>query len=341
MLALRRIEPHRITNEQLFDYPDATVYQTREWVSFVAECHGAEPVRAELKDGAATVGYFTGLIIRPLGLPILGSPFPGWTTQYMGFCTQPGVPRAAALAALPTFAFNDLGCVYFEVGDPKMTAADGLASSLDNEPFPTYETDLRQDESLIYATMREDVRWSIRKAKRLGTVVAPPRDHDEFAASYYLQLQDVFRKHGLVPTYGADRVRSLIRWLYPTGHLLLLEARTADGLSIATGIYVGFRQHAQFWGNASLRSGQKWRPNELMHWQAMRYWKAKGAEVFDWGGLGDYKEKFGCIRTAPPRFVKTRIPGIRLAKRLVRRAYEVRGLLAALRTRARPRDRVT
>jgi len=74
-----------------------------------------------------------------------------------------------------------------------------------------------------------------------------------------------------VPTYGVDRVRALIRNLHPTGRLLLLRARDPEGKGIATGIYPGMNDVAQFWGNASFRSGQQWRPNETLHWYAMRY----------------------------------------------------------------------
>ena len=76
-------------------YPDANVFQTPEWVSFVAETQKAEPVLAVLKEGNETLGYFTGLIIRKFGLKILGSPFRGWSTPYMGFNLQPSVHFAA------------------------------------------------------------------------------------------------------------------------------------------------------------------------------------------------------------------------------------------------------
>ena len=45
---------------------------------------------------------------------------------------------------------------------------------------------------------------------------------------------------------------------------------------------------AFFWGNASWRSEQQWRPNEYLHWYALRYWKARGVTLFDWGGGGTY-----------------------------------------------------
>jgi hypothetical protein len=77
---------------------------------------------------------------------------------------------------------------------------------------------------------------------------------------------------------------------------LFLRARDpADGRCIATGIYPGMNRIAEFWGNASYRSGLSLHPNEALHWYAMRYWRARGLQVFDWGGGGDYKQKYGPI----------------------------------------------
>jgi hypothetical protein len=85
-----------------------------------------------------------------------------------------------------------------------------------------------------------------------------------------------------------------------------LRARDPQGKCIATGIFPGFNQIAEFWGNASVRSDQILRPNEAIHWHAMRYWKRRGVEIYDWGGEGEYKEKYGCVLHRVPRFSKSR-----------------------------------
>ena len=38
----------------------------------------------------------------------------------------------------------------------------------------------------------------------------------------------------------------------------------------------------------------------------MRYWKSRGVRVFDWGGQGDYKEKYGCHKVLVPRFCQSK-----------------------------------
>lgn len=278
------------------------VYQTPEWMGFIAETQGAEPVLAEVADGSSVVGYFHGLIFRQYGLRLFGSPFPGWTTMYMGFNLDPGVPRDSLVEVAAAFVHHELGCAHMELVDRRLTAEAASGLGLRYDFVDSYETDLRQTEDEIFGSMKSACRRCIRKAEKSGVQIEEGND-ERFAEEYYDQLKDVFQKQGLVPTYGIDRVRALIKWLYPTGNLLLLRARDAEGNCIATGIYPGMNRTSQFWGNASYRRSQGLRPNEALHWHAMRYWKDRGAHVFDWGGGGTYKEKYGCTRLQVPRLM--------------------------------------
>ncbi len=331
-LSMRRVEP---ADTPAFDaYPDRMIYHTREWMGFIAETQDAEPVVAEVKDGGAVVGLFHGLIFRRYGLRLFGSPFPGWTTMYMGFNLDEGVARHAAVKAAADFVHRELGCVHMELVDRNITAEMASEIGFRYDFVDSYETDLTQSEDEIFGSMRSACRRCIRKAEKSGVQIEEGGD-EQFADQYYHQLEDVFLKQGLVPTYGVDRVRALIKWLYPTGNLLLLRARDPEGNCIATGIYPGMNKTAQFWGNASYRASQGFRPNEALHWHAMRYWKKRGAHVFDWGGGGTYKEKYGCARLEVPRLMIPKYEALlRLrdaSKRLVESRQRFLGRMASKR----------
>jgi hypothetical protein len=291
--------------QRLDSFADRTVFQTRDWVRFVADTQNATPVLAQLSDSGKAVGYFTGLTFTRLGIKVLGSSFPGWTTPYMGFNLAPGASRADAMAALERTAWNDLKCLHMEVSDPHFTPEDGEALGFKTSYYTSYRTDLTKSEEDLFQAMESACRRCVRKAEKSGVTIEEAHD-PAFADEYYEQLKDVFSKQGLVPTYDAERVRALVRHMGPTGNVLLLRARDAEGKCIATGIFPGFNKISEFWGNASFRSYQNLRPNELIHWYAMRYWKKRGAEVHDWGGEGTYKEKYGCVSHRVPWFNKSR-----------------------------------
>lgn len=309
-------------------YDDRSLFQSRAWLAFLEEVQGGEPVAAVLTDGQAELGRFHGLLIRRWGMKFLGSPLPGWTTPYMGFAVKPGVARADAARALLDFAFKELGCLHLELRDRRLTEDDVVGLGFDRRADVgyddrTFEVDLAADVQTIFGRMESACRRNIRQAEKRGLTIEEVAE-SAFADEFYEQLTQVFVLQGLVPTYGVERVRALIRHLRPAGQLLLLRARDAEGRGIATGIYPAFGQLAFFWGGASLKEFQSNRPNESLHWYAMRYWKARGATVYDMGGFMEYKRKYGGTEVSIPGFRRSRSPLISTARSLAPNAMRVR-----------------
>jgi hypothetical protein len=286
-----------------------TIYQAPAWLNYLAETQDGEPVIAALKEGQKTIGHFTGLIIRKFGIRILGSPFPGWSTDYMGLTLAPHVNRRLAIRALMDFAFGQLGCLHLEGMDRQTTEADLCGLGVHYRLYRSFEVDLTRNQDELFAKMKSACRRCIRKADREGIFIEEAHDL-EFADDYYAQLQDVFRKQRLVPTYGIERVRQLIRCFDPTGHLLLLRARNRQGRCIATGIFPHLNGVMHFWGGASWRHSLSLRPNEALQWGAMRIGKRKGIRIYDMGGGGEYKRKYGGREILVPWFWKSKFNSI-------------------------------
>ncbi|MGZ7090776.1 MAG: GNAT family N-acetyltransferase [Candidatus Angelobacter sp.] len=292
----------------LQQFPDWNIYQTAPWLTFLAETQGGEIITAALLDGNSTVGYFSGLVVKKFGLRLLGSPLPGWTTIYMGFNLMPEVPRWLAFEALERFAFRDLGCQHFEVADRYGTAEDGKRAGLEQRFFNTYRTDLTKTEQNLFDELDPMYRRCIRKAERCKVVIEEAIGDDAFAVEFYEHVKDVFRSKRQPPMYPGDWVTKFIHYLGPTDHLALFRARDADGRCIATCISHGMNGFAQLWGTASLRKYQHLRPNQAMHWHALRYWRNRGAQCFDWGGDGEYKKRYATQKITVHRFCKSSIP---------------------------------
>jgi len=328
------VDPTTVDWTKLDRFADRTVFQTREWLQFVHETQRARIVVCELVDGVEVAGYFSGLIFTKFGIRMLGSSFPGWTTPYMGFNLVPGASRKTALAAVEKLAWDLLKCLHMEVSDPSFEFDDGKDLGFACEAYASYRTDLRQPEDRLFSNMDSACRRCIRKAEKSGVILEEAHDAD-FADEYYAQLKDVFAKQGLVPTYPVERVRALIKNLEPAGRILLVRARDPQGKCIATGVFPGFNKIAEFWGNASFRSSQNLRPNEAIHWYAMQYWKRRGVEIYDWGGEGKYKEKYGCVPHRVPWFTKSRFAVISSlrgqAKRMFERKQRLQGWLQSRR----------
>jgi CelD/BcsL family acetyltransferase involved in cellulose biosynthesis len=322
-LTVERVDPAHYEWAELDAFPDRVVFQTREWLSFVAASQHAEPVIAAIRAGKATLGYFTGFIVRRYGIRMLGSPLPGWTTDYMGFNLLDGIQRQAALEALLAYAFNGLRCSHVEVRDRRLSSADLDGLHVEQSPAPTYVIDLRPDDDVLLSHMTSACRRNLRKAERVGVVVEEASDL-AFADDYYAQLRDVFAKQHLVPTYGVDRVRALINHLRPSGNLLLLRARDGEGTCIATAIFPMFNSTTYFWGGASWRSHQHLRPNETLIWHALQYSKRRGVTEFDFGGGGTYKKKYGASELVIPHVRASRFAILSHMRDLARASIALR-----------------
>ena len=335
MLRLHRVEPSANLWDDRAVYPDRLIFHTPEWISFVAECQGAEPVLATVTDGGTPVGHFTGLITKKYGLRILGSPMAGWTTSYLGFNLDPAVPRRPALEALIPFAFGELGCAHLEIRDRFLAESQlgGLGLSWDSAP--TAVIDLSPSEDALFGAMAGACRRNIRKAAKSGVVVEEVHGDPAFAEEFYDQLRDVFAKQNLVPTYSVERVRSLIRHLEPAGRILLLRARDAEGRCIATAVMPWYHRTMYFWGGASYRPDQHLRPNEALIWYALRWAKERGVTEFDFVGGNAYKAKYGTTEVPVPWARRSRSPLVAGLRDVAKEGYALKQRALAKLTGAR------
>ena len=329
-LVLQRLDPAEVEWSQLDSLTDRNVFQTREWLEFVEATQAAEPVVAEVVDEGRTVAFFTGLLVRRFGVRILGSPFQGWATGYLGFNRLEEISSRAAVAALVDFAFGRLGCLHLELRDRPLTPSDVDGLGFTVQPKKTFELELGRPEDEIWAGFKSTCRTAIRKAQKSGVTVEQASG-SAFAEEYYAQLQDVFARQSLPPPYSAELVRELVARLEPTNRLLLLRARNAAVVTIATGIFPSHGRMAYFWGGASWRQFQSMRPNDLLMWSAIRYWREHGADVFDFGGAGDYKLKFGPTEVSVPLFRKSRLGIVEDMREVAKRTIRLKRRLAGRR----------
>ena len=100
MYSFEQVNYREINNYINHEYEDRLIFQTKEWIDFVSDCKGAEPIVIRIKKDNKEIGFFTSLIFSVMGVRIIGSPFRGWTTLYMGFNLKPGENRVEIIPEL-------------------------------------------------------------------------------------------------------------------------------------------------------------------------------------------------------------------------------------------------
>lgn len=288
------LELDDIPDEEFNGFQNKSLFTTKEWIRFVEDDSGAKPVTVGIYDQGRRIGFFSGLSVRKFGVKIVASPFNGWSTCFMGIDVADGYDKLEIFSELKCFLFKACRCSYIEIIDREITMEMAKAAGFECVPVNTLELEIghRTDEEILQV-FNHTSRNLIRQFQKRGALLEIAEPNDEFAEEFYIQLESVFAKQHLVPTYTLEKVKTLIQHLAPTDIILCLRVRNPEGKSIATSIFLGYNKQLYFWGCASYRAELSYRPIEFMIWTAIRYWRDRGVERFDMVGVRDYKRKFG------------------------------------------------
>jgi lipid II:glycine glycyltransferase (peptidoglycan interpeptide bridge formation enzyme) len=306
LISFEQIDIDNYPHEEMNKIGNVNIFQTIPWLKFVSETHKGEPIVLAIKSDGFLEGYFTGLIVKKFGINILGSPFRGWQSYFLGFNLMSTASYLDILRELRQYTFQKLGCTYMEIIDPSFEY-DGLETlPYKVEHLDWYAVDLNQSEDDILANMKHSGRNCIRKAIKSGVVIEEVTDNG-FASEYFSQYKDVLARHEISPAYSLEMVEKMIDTMLPTGNMVLLKALNPERTCIATGIFLALNKTAVFWGAASWRQYQSLRPNDLLAWEGIKIMKQRGIQKLHLGGQSEqFKEKLGCQEANLYRLMKAK-----------------------------------
>lgn len=270
------------------------IYYSWAWMQFILSFQNGEPLMLNIFHNDEEVGVFVGVLFKRFGIRILGAPMVGWTTPYMGLLVRPEYQELVPdiIDAVSKYTFSKLKCAHFEHRSHVVPKECYKQPNWVVNVSQGYQVNLARGKEEVFNSFYPACRRNIRKAMREGIFIEQVKD-DSFAEDYYCQLIDVFTKQGKKPTYNISRVQNLIHYVETTGRLLLLKAIHSEHGCIATGIFPYDEQWIYFFGGASWRKHQIFRPNELIQWSAMEFAIKQGIKFYDMGGAGEYKAKYG------------------------------------------------
>lgn len=316
-----KIDYKNFSEVDIKDYPNKSLFTTNQWYDFIVRDSKVVPIIIKIFKHNEHIGYFYAGEIKKFGIKIIASPFSGWSTCWMGFDTLDDQNKLDIVTPLSQYLFNDLRYFYAEIIDRDFNIDEVKRRGCICESFPTLELEINKTDEELFAFFKTDCRNFIRQFERRGATLEEAEPNDEFAEEYYEQLKDVFLKQGLTPSYGLQKVKNVMSTLGKTDKILCLRVRNPEGKSIATSIYFGFNTKFYFWGGASYREFQSYRPNEYMIWYAIKYWREKGCKVFDMVGDRSYKRKFGSTPVQYALIYLTKYPILIHLRNLAKKAY--------------------
>ena len=322
MFYVAEIDKSKLDLEEYYAFANKHLFTTMEWLEFLQEDSKGDVFFLRISDENSLVGYFTGMIVTKYGIRIAGSPFSGWSTVYMGFDVIDGINKLDLIPCVQEYLFKRKKVRLIEIVDRDISVKDAREAGYCTDVADTLELDVDKTDDELFKAFKTDCRNFIRQFERRGAIYERVAPSDEFAEEYYEQLKDVFAKQGLVPTYGVEKVKRLLHHLTDDETVFcqhILDPETRE--SIATSIFLAYNKVFYFWGGASYRSGQHYRPNEYMLWRAITHWRDKGYKTFDMVGVRDYKKKFGSYEIQYAHITIPQYKWIVTLRNLAKKAY--------------------
>lgn len=347
MYKFERIEPNAEDWKRIEGAEESTCFHAEKWYNYLKRI-GVKPfiveVRAKSEEGRGKsreskvesgelIGYFFGEKMW-LGVPMVVAPVEGIGTYTHGLSMLRPTSESERIEiyqALAQWIFDRHIAWSFQVDDwyLRRDSAEWIPYEVFKHelieqyeiPYefrPTLHVPVNKSEDELWAGLSyKSCKYSINKAKKEGLEVREItrfEDIPAFCKEHYKQLCDVCRRKGKhpKPAQAEKRMRAVCESLFPERVIMLeVVGKDENGIEqhMSSGIWCIDKGECIYWTGASYQRYQKYCPNEIMVWEAMKRLSARGGGDLNFGGMASYKLKFGTIYAYVPRlkFAKFKI----------------------------------
>jgi hypothetical protein len=277
--------------------PDYSFFHTSAWARALVAPYRFKPLYLAALDGAQLKFLMPLMEVKSLLTGNRGVSLP-FTDQCPVSLADPQLFAPALQRAIDLG--RDRGWRYIEWRDPGHFEARVPAS----ESYYVHDLDLNGDESGLFSRLSSNNRRNIHKAEREGVTVSietSPGSVDEF---YRLNLL-TRKRHGL-PPQPLVFFRSMLEHVISKDNGVVAKA-THGGQVIAALVFFHFGRKAIYKYGASDLAFQHLRPNNLVMWSAVKWYRDRGFENLNLGrtetdnpGLLQFKRTWGAKERLVP-----------------------------------------
>ncbi len=281
---------HRDWNGLLMTNPDASFFHTKNWARVLFESYGYIPEYFSVRKN--------GTLVALLPFMVVDSFFTGRRGVSLPF-TDYSDPIAADESQYRQIA--DFAVRYGkQSGWRNIEIRGGCCPWMEMTTYTNYfghRLSLRRNEKEIFDGFRMNVKRNINKSMKAGVCVTQSSTHEAVEAFYRLNLY-TRKAHGIPP-----QPKKFFRKVQK--HVLEKNMGTVvlashEGRYLAGAVFFHFGSTVFYKYGASHEPGRQLRANNLVMWEAIRYYNEKGYRYFHFGrtdrenpGLREYKKGYG------------------------------------------------
>jgi len=321
-------------DEEISKLDSRTLFHETPWLEHIQSIHPKGRLRYfEIIEKDQRQGYLCALQVRKAVLNIYGSPLGGTGTNYMGPVVNRDINQDSLAHALRTFVKRS-PLTHLELANDILDTEKMLSHGFELHPGVTHMLELPGNEEDAWNQLKSSCRNRIRKAEKTNLKVEVVEDLS-LADEYYDQFIEVYGKQGMVTPFSVDRPRSLLAQLLPAKRILPLRI-SLQGETVATGLFPFDKKCIYFWGAASWLRHHKLCPNELLHWEVIKFAISKGIPRYNMcGGTNQFKNKFGGVDVPYNHYSMSSVPMMKFARKMYGKAHSLKlQALGTLRTRS-------
>jgi hypothetical protein len=171
---------------------------------------------------------------------------------------------------------------------PDTCAASLVSAGFSFESHLNFLNDLSSGELVMWQTVHRHRRRNIRKARHHLTVT---RADGSALSSAYSILRHNYRRYRM-PLLPINVFRRLYNSLSLKDEFLIFVVKKGEK-TIGTLFALGLNRSLYCWYACSLQDSYKYYPNDLIHWEVMRWGTQNGYSQFDFGGAGSPQVPYG------------------------------------------------
>jgi len=163
--------------------------------------------------------------------------------------------------------------------------------------------DLGKSEDALLGAMRATTRQNIRRAMKSDLVFSESGESD--LAAFYNLMEMTCRRQGLRPNPANEDVLATIWKLYhPPGKMRLFVVKSGSEI-VSAGLLLAFGPRACIWKIGWSGQRRESKPNDLLHWGAIRWAKEQGYRLFDFCAIDPSVVDAAGRNSVPRRLMKS------------------------------------
>ena len=281
-------------DDLLLESGDSSFFHTTAWAKVLHESYGYKPVCFVRRDNSR---LHSVMPFMDIASPLTGRR--GVSLPFTDDCDPFGLEESMDRAVQ---AVIDHGRRSEWRYAEWRTTGDPVQGATTSESYLTHDLDLGRSESELFAGLRENNKRNIRKAAKEGVTVRFERSPEALREFY--RLHCLTRRKHCLPPQPFVFFRSILEHILSRDRGVIVSA-FLSGKVVASSMFFHFGPNAIFKYGASDPAALPYRPNNLVMWEAIKWYRERKATALSLGrtemdndGLRRFKLSWGASEGA-------------------------------------------